>query len=92
MKPRGPIYRELKKRGESFLNLPLHLSRRSFLNNLWPFDDSDEVLEPIERCHVGDLTWKREIYKVKSCRGAGEGFGRSWVCGCFWREIQLGSG
>ncbi|GKC47387.1 hypothetical protein Tco_1065109 [Tanacetum coccineum] len=42
MNPRCPIYRELKKRGEEFSNLPLNLSRRSSFFNLWPFDCVDE--------------------------------------------------
>ncbi|GJS92592.1 hypothetical protein Tco_0799560 [Tanacetum coccineum] len=30
MKPRGPIYRELKRRGESFMNLPFNLSHEVY--------------------------------------------------------------
>ncbi|GKF68504.1 hypothetical protein Tco_0198183 [Tanacetum coccineum] len=42
MNPIGPIYRELKRRGKSFSNLPFNVSRRSSFFNLWPFDDVDE--------------------------------------------------
>ncbi|GKC12637.1 hypothetical protein Tco_1009419 [Tanacetum coccineum] len=58
MNPRCPIYRELKKRGDKFSNLPFNVSRRSSFFNLWPFDDVDEVLGPIRRCHMGKLTWR----------------------------------
>ncbi|GKD22324.1 hypothetical protein Tco_1224027 [Tanacetum coccineum] len=54
------IYRELKKISDNFSNLPFNVSRRSFFFNLWPFDDVDEVLGPIKRCHVGEMTC-REI-------------------------------